>query len=62
MNVYLGKNGKTYVVTFDDDGVVDTVHCDGVALAATNRVVKQILNNADMILRGFIPHGFERAK
>lgn len=57
----LKKKGKTYKVTFDEYGDVDTIECGGKFLSTKNAVVKIILNNADIILRGRIPDGFERA-
>ena len=56
----LKKNGKTYRITFDDEGVLDTVECGGKLLSTKNAACKQIANNADKILRGLIPEGFDR--
>lgn len=56
----LKKGGKTYVVTFDNDRVVDTVVCGGTALSTKNRVVQQILRSASIIAAGMTaPKGFE---
>jgi hypothetical protein len=52
------KDGKVYKVTFDNEGIVDTVELDGKLLVSTNKVVKIILNNSEDILHGFAPKGF----
>jgi hypothetical protein len=62
MKRYLKKEGKVYIVTFDSEGVLDTVSCGGELLSLKNRVVQQVLNNANKILAGFTaPKGFEWA-
>jgi hypothetical protein len=58
----LRKDGKSYTVTYDEYGVVDTVDRGGVCLSTKNRVVQQILKNADLIRSGLIPPGFERGE
>ena len=60
----LMKNRKTYEVTYDEYGYVDTVQNTdtGNFLSAKNAVVKSILANADRIRNGFIPKGFEKAR
>ncbi|MBG24178.1 MAG: hypothetical protein CMF22_12085 [Idiomarinaceae bacterium] len=60
MNTRIEKGGKVYEVTFDEDGVLDTVVCDGKFLSLVNRVVRQILTNSDKIQRGQLPTGFTR--
>jgi len=60
MKRLIKKDGKTYTVEFDEYGVVDTVECQGTFLSTKNRVVQQILRNADAILSGIVcPKGFE---
>ena len=58
----LMKKGKVYIITFDDDRVLDTVECDGEFLSTKNAVVKSILVHADDIAAGFIPKGFEKVR
>lgn len=60
MNTRIEKGGKVYEVTFDEDGVLDTVECNGKFLSLVNRVVRQILTNSDKIQRGQLPTGFTR--
>lgn len=57
----LCKDGKIYTVTFDEYYVVDTVECNGKFLPSTNKVVKQILNNATDIMYHKLPRGFTYA-
>jgi hypothetical protein len=60
----LAKDGCTYVVTFDDYGVVDTItRAKGegfpVLLASTHRDARAILRAADAVLAGIkAPAGF----
>jgi len=58
----LSKKNKTYIITFDEEGIVDTVECEGVLLSTKNAVVKSILVHEDDIRRGFIPKGFEKVR
>lgn len=60
MKCKLKKARKIYEITFDEEGVLDTVVCEGVALSTKNRVVASILTHADKIRRGNIPTGFEK--
>lgn len=61
LKAVLKKAGKTYVISYDEYGDMDTVVCEGVALSTKNRVVQQILNNEEKIRSGLIPTGFEKA-
>ena len=58
----LQHKNKVYTITFDEDGILDTVVCDGKLLVSTNAVVKKIFNNADMILVGCVPEGFVKVR
>lgn len=57
-----GKAGKTYTLAFDEDGILDTIECNGVFIVSTTRVAQTILKNADAIYYGKIPAGFVKAK
>lgn len=54
------KDGEAYRITFDGDGVLDTVESRGKFLPSTNSVVRQIIKHADEIRAGYIPDGFKR--
>jgi hypothetical protein len=58
----LMKKGKVYVITFDDEGIIDTVECGGEFLSTKNAVVKSILVHEDAIRYGNIPKGFEKVR
>ena len=58
----LRKKGVHFVITFDEYGVVDTISRDGKLISAAHRDAITILNNADKIYSGAIPHGFEYAR
>lgn len=51
-----------YTLAFDEDGILDTIECNGVFIVSTTRVAQTILKNADAIYYGKIPAGFVKAK
>lgn len=60
MKAELKKNGKVYIITFDEYGDLDTVECEGNLLSTKNAVVKSVLANEKQIRAGLIPKGFEK--
>lgn len=46
---YIQKNGVRFVVTFDEDGVTDTIERNGVLINSAHRDARSILANADAI-------------
>ena len=56
----LDKNGKLYILTYDEYNVLDTIECDGKLLVSTHHVAKRIVVNSDKIIRGSIPKGFTK--
>lgn len=54
-------DGKPYECTFDEYGVLNTVHDGRKLLSTKNRAVQRIINNADAILSGRLPNGMRFA-
>lgn len=52
------KESDVFVITFDSDGVADTIKRNGVLISAAHRDARVILNNAETILGGGAPKGF----
>lgn len=63
MKRQLEKDGKIYIISFDDYyGDLDTVESEGKFLSLKNKVVKSILVHEDEIRRGDIPKGFNKVR
>jgi len=54
------KNGKTYILTYDEENILDTVECDGEFMVSTHHIVKRIVTNSEKIRVGVIPSGFSK--
>lgn len=56
------RSRKVYVVTFDQYSDIDTIQSEatGRLMSSTNSVCKSICRNADTLLHGGFPTGFEK--
>jgi hypothetical protein len=50
--------GIPFVVTYDDDSIIDTIERNGKPIASDHRDARSILNNAERIWRGVLPDGW----
>lgn len=58
----LKKDNKIYTIAFDEDGVINTVTCNGKSLHAGMSIVKTIVANQESIFLGRIIFGFEKVE
>lgn len=52
------KTNKVYVLTYDSEGVLDTIQRDGEYIVSTHHVAKSLVANYEKISRGIFPNGF----